>query len=195
MKTRARSLPMLAACSLLALLAGCGGGATNTTSINLGGSVTGLTDSGLVLSNGLSVAAIGSNSTTFTFPSRVLIGSQYLVQVQTNPPSLLCTVTNGLGFVTNNTDINNVAVACVPRNTLGGTITGLATDGLILANGSDTVRPAPGAQSFTFATKIGKGFSYGVTVLQQPMGLICSIAGGTGVMGATALDTVQVTCR
>ena len=194
MTTPARSLRVFAACSLLALLAACNG-SSNTTSVNLSGTVTGLTDSGLVLSNGISLVTVNNGATAFTFPSRVLIGSQYSVQVASLPPTLICTVANGNGFSTDNNDISNVAVTCVARNNLGGTITGLAASGLILANGNDTLRPAAGAQSFTFGGKVGQGFSYGVTVLQQPAGETCTVSNGAGVMGATDVNSVQVNCQ
>ena len=190
-----RIMRLAAACTLVAALAGCGGSA-NTTSVNLSGNVTGLTDTGLSLSNGISRVFITANATTFTFPSRVLIGSAYQVLVATLPPTLICTVANGTGVSTSNNDINTVQVSCVPRNSLGGTITGLGTAGLVLANGSDTVSPAAGAQSFVFPGKIGQGFSYGVTVLTQPAGQACTVvANNSGIMGATNINNVQVSCQ
>ena len=194
MKSPSRSLRPFAACSLLAVLAGCSS-SSNNTSVNLSGSVTGLNADGLVLSNGISIVAVAANATSFVFPSRVLIGSQYSVQISKLPATLICTVTNGNGITYNNSDINNVKVACAPRNNLGGTITGLASAGLILANGSDTVSPAAGAQSFTFANKVGQGFSYGVTVLQQPAPQSCNVVNGSGVMGVTDINSVQVNCQ
>lgn len=194
MTTLARSLRVFVACSLAAALAACSG-SRNTTSVNLSGNVTGLTDSGLVLSNGVSLVTVNANANAFAFPSRVLIGSQYSVQVASLPPTLICTVANGNGVSTGNSDINNVQVTCVARNNLGGTITGLAASGLILANGNDTVRPAAGAQSFTFGGKVGQGFSYGVTVLQQPAGETCTVANGAGVMGTGDVNSVQVNCQ
>lgn len=190
-----RTLRLAAACALVAALAGCGGSA-NTTSVNLSGNITGLTDAGLSLSSGVSRVFINANSTSFTFPSRVLIGSAYQVVVATLPPTLICTIANGTGVSTSNSDINTVQVTCVPRNSLGGTITGLSTAGLVLANGSDTVSPAAGAQSFVFPGLIGQGFSYGVTVLAQPAGKACAVlANNSGIMGATNINNVQVSCQ
>lgn len=197
MKTLARSLRLVAACSLLAAIAGCGGSSTNNTSVSLTGSVTGLTDNGLVLSNGISSVAIAANATTFVFPSRILIGSTYQVQPSRLPPTLTCTVASGSGIAKTNEDITTVKITCVKRNNLGGSISGLANAGLILANGSDVVRPAAGAQSFTFPTKVGQSFSYGVTVLQQPAPQSCVVVNGTGtgVMAAVDVTSVQVSCQ
>ena len=196
MTTPARTLRNLALCSLLAALTACGSSKDNTTSISLSGNVTGLTETGLVLSTGVRSVALGANATQFTFPSRVLIGSSYAVAPTAQPPSLICTVTNGRGVVSNGDDIVNIQVACVPRNTLGGTITGLTAAGLILANGSDTVSPPAAAQSFAFPGKVGQGFSYGVTVLQQPSPQTCNVvANSTGVMGMANVNNVQVACQ
>ena len=197
MKPLARSLRLIAACGLLAAIAGCGGSSTNNTSISLTGSVTGLTDNGLVLANGISSVAIAANATSFVFPSRILIGSTYQVQPSALPPTQTCTVTNGTGTATGNEDITTVKVTCVKRNSVGGSISGLANAGLILANGSDVVRPAAGAQSFVFPTKVGQGFSYGVTVLQQPDPQKCVVASASasGTMGAADVTNVQVSCQ
>ena len=195
MKTLACSLRLVAACSLLASIAACGGNSTNNTSVSLTGTVTGLTDNGLVLANGISSVGIAANATTFVFPSRILVGSSYSVQPSALPPTLTCTVANGSGTVTTNEDITKVAVTCVKRNSLGGTIAGLANAGLILANGSDVVRPVAGAQSFTFPTKVGQGFSYGVTVLQQPAPQSCAVTNASGVMANADVTSVQVSCQ
>lgn len=195
MKTLARSLRLLAACSLLAAIAGCGGSSTNNTSVSLTGNITGLTDNGLVLGSGISSVAIPANATTFVFPSRILIGSSYQVLPTSLPPTLTCTVANGSGTATSNQDITTVQVTCVKRNSLGGSITGLVSPNLILANGSDIVRPAAGAQSFVFPTKVGQGFSYGVTVAQQPDRQSCAVTNASGVMAAADVTSVQVSCQ
>ena len=194
MHSPVRSLRRLFACALLASLAACGG-SSNTTSVNLGGNVSGLTEVGLILGNGVSSVALAANVSAFTFPSRVLIGSAYQVVVLALPPTLICTVINGSGGAVNNSDVNNVQVTCVPRNSLGGTITGLTAPNLRLANGSDTVSPTAGAQSFTFPGKIGQGFSYGVTVVDQPTGQTCNVPNPSGIMGTTNITSLQVICK
>ena len=195
MKTPVRFLRLIAACGLLAAVAACGGSKTNSISVSLSGTVTGLTDNGLVLANGVSSVAIAANATSFVFPSRILIGSNYLVQPSALPPTLTCTVANGAGTASSSDDVTSVKVTCVKRNSLGGSISGLANGGLILANGSDVVRPAAGAQNFLFPTKVGQGFSYGVTVLQQPAPQSCVVANATGIMGAADVTNVQVSCQ
>lgn len=179
-------------CGLVFTLAGCGG-STSKTNVILGGNITGLTDSGLTLTNGISNIVIGGGTTTFTFPSRVAIGASYVVEPTTLPANQVCTVTNGSG-VANGTDVNTILVTCVPSHTLGGTITGLTTNGLVLVNGSNTVGPLAGAQSFTFPNKVGQGFAYGVTVLTQPLPRTCAVVNGAGTMGVADVNGIQVNC-
>lgn len=178
--------------ALISGLSACGGGSsTNDSAIS--GTVTGLNTGSLTLSDGYSTVALATNATTFTFPYRVVNGAAYIVTVKTQPADLSCTVANGSG-VAGSTDSNNVQVTCAPNHTLGGTISGLTSNGLVLANGSDTVSPVANATSFTFPVKVGTGFAYGVTILAQPAGQTCTVLSGTGYMGAADLNSVQVTC-
>ncbi len=184
----------IALCTMVAALAGCGGGG-NSNSVSISGTISGLTEAGLVLSNGISNVALSANSTGFTFPSRVLIGSPYSIRPTVSPPNLLCTVANGSGTAGVD-DIDQVRVNCVRRYALGGTVTGLTTEGLILANGSDTVQVPGGGQSYLFPGKVGEGFSYGVTILQQPTPQRCDvIANSSGLMGMADINNVQVACQ
>jgi uncharacterized repeat protein (TIGR03803 family) len=79
-------------------------------------------------------------------------------------------------------------------HTLGGTIRGLTADGLVLANGGAALVIASGAMTFTFPTAIGAGTHFAVSVTSAPIGLTCSVANGTGAMGASNVTQVVVTC-
>jgi hypothetical protein len=80
----------------------------------IGGTVTGLTGTGLVLRNNggddLTVATSGA----VTFSSPLASGTAYAVVVKTQPvlPGQLCTVTNGKGTV-GGANVTNVAIDCV----------------------------------------------------------------------------------
>jgi hypothetical protein len=80
--------------------------------------------------------------------------------------------------------------------TVGGTVTGLFGTGLVLQNngGDDLPIAAPGA--FNFATKIGVGQPYAVTVKSQPTGpaQTCTVTNGSGTMGGADVVSVQVAC-
>jgi 6-phosphogluconolactonase (cycloisomerase 2 family) len=166
----------------------------STQSFSLGGSVTGLTTAGLVLANGTATLAVPANATTFTFPAPVAFGSQYAVTVQTQPTGLTCTPSAATGAMPAG-NVTTVVVTCAVNSyTLGGTISGLSTTGLILANGTDTVSVAANATTFSFPTGVAFGAAYNVTVSVQPQGYVCVVTNGTGTMGAGAVTSVTVAC-
>jgi hypothetical protein len=90
---------------------------------------------------------------------------------------------------------SGTGVAAVPSATytIGGTISGLAASGLVLANGGQSASPAANATSFTFPTAASSGASYAISVSSQPAGQTCTVANGSGTV-ATANVSVQVTC-
>lgn len=173
-------------------LTACGG--SSSSNLALTGAVTGLTADGLVLSlNGTSRTTIAANVGAFSLP-RINPGSAYSVTIAAQPAGLTCRVTNGNG-VAGSSDIGDVLVACVPNNSLSGSIVGLTTSGLVLANGNDTVSPPANSTSFVFPTKVGVGFAYGVTILAQPDSQTCTVQNGTGIMSSTEMTAaVEVTC-
>jgi 6-phosphogluconolactonase len=80
---------------------------------------------------------------------------------------------------------------------IGGTVTGLASSGLVLQNngGNDLALQADG--SFTFTTQIASGATYAVTVKTQPNvgpAQNCVVANGSGTVGTAAVTNVTVTC-
>ena len=89
-------------------------------SFTIGGRVSGLIGSGLVLQDLTSLPITpGNGPFTFALPTRS--GSPYAVTVVTQPanPGQICTVTNGSGTVAN-ANITNVAVDCVTPPAVSG---------------------------------------------------------------------------
>ena len=83
----------------------------------------------------------------------------------------------------------------VPR-TIGGTVTGLEGQGLILQlNGGDDLAIL-GDGGFMFATPLTDGSPYSVTVSSQPSGpdQICLVANGSGTVNGADVTNVKVTC-
>jgi hypothetical protein len=79
---------------------------------SVGGSVSNLAGSGLVLqNNGADDLAIAANG-PFSFATELLSGSSYSVRVATQPAGQTCTVTNGNGTISN-ADVTNIGVSCV----------------------------------------------------------------------------------
>jgi uncharacterized delta-60 repeat protein len=84
-----------------------------SVNVSIGGTVTGLGGSGVVLTNiGLEVVITANGA--FSFPTLMASGLPYNVQLKTQPsnPNQVCTITNGAG-ITANANITNVAVNCV----------------------------------------------------------------------------------
>jgi hypothetical protein len=183
------------AITMLAIVSACSGGGGGVMALySLGGSVSGLTGSGLVLANYNESVAVSAGSTSFSFGPALVDGSGYAVTVQTQPAGQTCTVTDGAGTA-GTANVGNVVVACSKQAfTLGGTVSGLASAGLVLANGSDTVTVDAGATTFAFPAPIATGSSYTVTVQTQPAGLACAVTKGTGTMPASNVNTVAITC-
>ena len=84
-----------------------------TDQYTLGGSISGLTASGLILANGSSQISPLANSTKFVFPATVGDGSIYTVNVTQNPPGLACSVGNAVGTMGSSNN-DTLIVTCVP---------------------------------------------------------------------------------
>ncbi|HEY6924377.1 MAG TPA: kelch repeat-containing protein [Steroidobacteraceae bacterium] len=161
---------------------------------SVGGTISGLTSSGLVLSNGTDQLTVSSGATTFTMPNQVAFSSSYDVKVATQPQGLSCSVQNGTATM-GAAAVTNIIVTCTDQKfTVGGSVSGLTASGLVLANGTDTVTVPANATAFTFPTSVAFGSSYAVTVSAQPTGLTCSVSSGTGHVPAGNVTTVQVAC-
>src|SRR2546423_1811526 len=184
----------LAAVVLIALvqLAGCGGGGGSNTppppTYTIGGTITSLTGSGLVLQlNGGSNLPVNPNATAFTFVTQLASGAAYTVSVLTQPtnPSQTCTVSNGSGNI-GSANVASISISCATNSfTIGGTVSGLTGSGLVLRNNGGNDRAISGNGAFTFSTPILSGATYAVTVFTQPTGPVqsCNVVGGSGTVG------------
>jgi hypothetical protein len=187
-----RLLLVIASAVLLSTLSACVGIFT------VGGEVTGLAGTGLVLqNNGGNNLAISSNG-AFTFRTLLRSGETYAVTVLTQPanPAQTCTVSNGSGKVTS-MKISDVTVNCVSTAyTIGGAVTGLAGTGLVLQNNGGDDLPIANDGPFTFATPVGTGASYAVTVLTQPSQPTqnCQVTNGSDTVGSVNVTGIAVTC-
>jgi hypothetical protein len=189
-------------------LGACGGGGGSSSDTNvgtadgataatytIGGGISGLTTLGLTLINGTDIVTPNAGDTSFTFPTAVAAGTAYSVSIQLQPDAVTCTVTGGSGVV-GSANVTDVEVDCASAAfTVGGTISGLTGNGLVLANGTDTTSPAPGATTFTFPTKLASAATFTVTVFTQPAGQTCTVGNGTGVILTSSVNNVVVTCH
>lgn len=168
-------------------------------SFSIGGTVSGLSGSGLVLqNNGADDLPIAGNG-VFSFPGRLANGATHNVTVSSQPSGQTCVVSNAAGTIAG-ANITNIAVACTTNSGDGfgisGTVAGLAGSGLVVRlNGLEDL-PIVSNGSFTFATRLTSGTQYDVTVRTQPAGptQACTIAGGKGTVGNVNVTTVRVNC-
>lgn len=201
MNTSTRLL-LLVSCALLGACGGSGGGGGGggtPTTYTVGGTVSGLTGTGLVLQNNagnnLAVAANGP----FTFSAVLANGAGYSVTVLTQPsgPAQTCSVAAGSGTI-GSANVTGVQVSCAGSSpSVGGTVTGLESSGLVLQNngGPDLTINANGA--FSFPDAISSGAAYSVTIKTQPnIGpfQICSVTNGSGTVGSGPVTSVAIAC-
>ena len=166
----------------------------------VGGTVSGLVGSGLVLSDSAGDNIAITQNGAFVFPTRIASHAAFSATVLTNPgsPAQSCVVSNGSGVVAN-TDVATIAVTCTTSSfSIGGSVSGLAAgDSLVLANngGDDLAVSANG--NFAFATPRASGASYNVTVLSHagPTAQTCTVSSGAGVVGSGNVATVAINCE
>ena len=190
--TRSRSMvPLLLMVSVL-FFTSCGGESL-TDNYKVGGLVTGLAGSGLVLSlNDGEQLTISSNG-PFVFETGVWKGGSYTVAVVTQPsnPEQTCLLANETGI--SRDDIQNVEVVCdFLFYSIGGSASGLSGGMTLQNNGGDDL-VVNGDGPFSFSTKLAHGTTYLVSVSTPPTGQACSVAAGSGVALMDVAD-VSVVC-
>ena len=180
---------------------GGGGGGNSSGSFTIGGSISGLSGTGLVLQdNGGDNLTVAAAATKFTFATSVKSGGAYKVTVLTQPsnPAQTCTVTSGSGTASAN--VTTVAVTCTTNPvtaTIGGTLSGLASGATVILqnNGGDSLTLTANGP-FTFKTPVtGPTDAYAVTVNTQPTtpNQICTVSSGSGTATANVTN-VAVSC-
>jgi hypothetical protein len=173
-----------------------------TTGLTVGGSVSGLLGSGLVLQNngGNNFTVSGKGNVAFTFSTPLSPGSAYAVTVFAQPsnPPQVCTVVNGTGTATAN--VNTVEVDCTqPGFKISGSVVGLVEgpgDTLELQDNAGDDLFVTGDTTFTFPTQITSGGIYSVNVFAPPHSQpqLCTPFFYTGI-AVTNVSTVLVDCE
>ncbi len=116
--------------------------------------------------------------------------------MQPTSPSQTCEVANGSGNL-DSADITDVSVNCITDTfSVGGTVTGLTGNGLVLQNnnGDDLAIGANGP--FTFDTPLADGSDYMVTVLTQPgdPDQTCDVSNGSGKLSGADVADITIMC-
>ena len=148
--TRRRELVAGAVLLLASMLGACGGGdggGGSGRAYTVGGTVSHLTGSGLVLRNNAGETLRVSAPGPFTFATKVADGGSYTVTVSSQPmnPAETCVVTRGTGTIRSN-NATDVTVDCTVI--VSGRFIG-ADYGLSGDDGSFGVTPLDGAGNLT----------------------------------------------
>jgi 6-phosphogluconolactonase len=191
-----------AAFATLLILSACGGGGGGGgggPTYSVGGSISGLVGSGLVLTAGAGNSVSVSQAGPFTFPTALNAGASYDVTVASPPgnPSQTCTVSNGAGTVAGTVD--NITVVCVVSQfTVGGSISGLLGTGLILRDNSGDDLPVSSNGAFVFTNPVASGGAYSVSIVSPPSNPTqnCVLLAGSaaGTVSSGNITDVSVVC-
>ena len=169
-----------------------------TNSYMVGGNVSNLLGSGLVLSNNGS-ANLPVSGVTYAYT--LASGSQFSLQFVTQPsnPSQTCVFANPANASGTVGSSNNasVSIACTTNSyAVGGTVSGLNGTGLALTLNGGANLPVSANGAFSFPSAVLSGATYAVAVAVQPTGAnyTCDVAGGTGTVQGGPITNVTVVC-
>jgi len=186
-------------------LAGCHG---STITETVGGTVIGLQsgNSFTLLDNGGDTLTISKNG-SFTFPTALDVGTEYIVTIGTQPNGETCTVANEIGVIEQNIgNVSSIVVNCIStvsssddvagtvNNLQSGKALGLTVNGVNPLNVTGT---GASVLPFSFSQALPIGTNYQVAISAQPAGQSCSIASGaTGTVSDTSpLTPVVINCQ
>ena len=157
-----------------------------------------LRGSGLMLQNNGKDDLYLTRGEQATFKNKYPNGTAYNVTVVTQPknPSQTCTVDKGSGILQGN--IVLVAACTTNKYTVGGTVSGLSGE-VVLVNNVFAKVPdylaVDANGSFTFGTDIQDTDSYSVSVFRQPTFQTCKVgSNASGTLKGANIENVQVTC-
>jgi hypothetical protein len=175
-----------------------------TNKYTLGVKLTGLvaTGTGVTFKNNAADDLAFAADGTKTFAMAVTSGTNFDITVATSPttPWQTCTVpaAGKAKMLGANTTIDVTCVANTYK--VGGTLSGLQGNGLVLQNNAGDDLPLNGAAAngaFSFLTKVASGMPYAVSVKTQPntvLGETCVATLASGTVAGVDVTTVKVEC-
>ncbi len=81
--------------------------------------------------------------------------------------------------------------------TVGGTVSGLTSAGLVLQNNGADDLPVATSGAFTFSMPLASGSAYAVSIKSQPgvgPAQSCSVINGSGIVGNADVTSVEISC-
>lgn len=168
------------------------------TSFTVGGSVSGLSGSGLVLQLNGTIDLPVSASGNFRFPKPLAKGSAYAVTVKSSPSSPVkqtCTVNQGSGTV-GGAAVNNISATCITNTfAVGGTVSGLSGKGLVLQlNSANDLAIAKNGKFIFPGIRLPDGSDYSVAIKTMPAKQKCLIKPVSAAFDNDTLNIAAVTC-
>lgn len=186
--------------TMLLAVAACGGASpfAPKASYTVGGSIQGLSGSGLVLQNNqvdnLPIDGIGE----FVFSNSIEESSSYSVTVLNQPinPAQSCSVDNASGVMAD-VNVSNVSVNCVTalpaQYTVAGTVSGLSGL-LVVQNSGDAAITISADGSFVISDAVLNGYEYDVAIVAQPAGQQCSLINAQGTVSGQNIANLDIAC-
>jgi 6-phosphogluconolactonase (cycloisomerase 2 family) len=176
---------------IVTLLAGCGGGSGVAARFQLGGTVSGLVGSGLVISDSNGAEFKASSNGAFSLPGEYSAGSAYSVSVSAQPissPAQYCAVGNASGTF-GNSSISDIAVTChgpfvylVAGSGISANTIDVNTGALLPVRGSPFSSASPsGAQSGAVVVDAMAKFAYLANAQSDNISVL-TIDAGTGAL-------------
>jgi hypothetical protein len=169
--------------------------------------VVGLTNDGLQITDTVGMVSldIKANDTTATILVRdsdtSVSGGRYAwnVEISRQPQGQTCVPSGELSGDYEVSTERYATITCttiVQAHAIGGTVSGLSSQGLVLAQGSDqlAIEFTDSPVLFTFPTPVEQGAAYSVGIAQQPQYQVCSVAAGSGTMETADIANVVVNC-
>ena len=167
-----------------------------TSSFTVGGSVVGMTGTGLVLQDNGGDDVTKDADGSFVFATPVLSGEKFAVTIKTQPAGEICSVSGGTGTM-GGSNVTSAVVNCsTEAHTVSGTVNGLIATGLELSLNGGAPLSISSNGTFAFSTLIAKGGAYAVTVAQSPSSPseTCLVTNGSGTVASADITDVSIIC-
>ncbi|WP_041948411.1 Ig-like domain-containing protein [Turneriella parva] len=133
----------------------------------------------------------------FNFARLIPDGSAYSVAVKNQPlsPLQFCSILNSTGAISGGS-VGNIFGYCQLAYQVGGTVTGLAGQGLALQINGTEIKTIATNGSYNFTYGLPGAATYSVQVLNNPKGLsqTCVVTNGFGTMPSSAVSNVNISC-
>lgn len=187
------SLPVLVLTGFAMSVAGCGGdsggssGGGGVTAYTIGGTISGLTGSGLVLADGGQTASPAASATSFSFATAEASGTSYSVTVSTQPSGQTCTVTDGSGTIAS-ANVSTIELDCTAKSASTGYLIDAPVQGVIYTTSSGLSGISATDGSFQY----NSGDSVAFTVLGISLGGETAVP-STGIVTPATITGASVT--